>query len=82
MTKDEVRFISARRFRQAWEESGLSQRVFCERLTERGARTDLSDFSRIQTGALRLTEERLAALCDITGHELAWFFSTNGHAPL
>lgn len=82
MTRDEVRAIPARRFRRAWEEMGITQIEFCKRLTDEGARTDTSDFSRMQTGSLRLTEERLAALVNVTGHELAWFFSENGHEPL
>lgn len=82
MTAEEVRAISARKFRRAWEESGLTQKEFVERITEHGARTDLADFNRIATGLLRLSESRIAALCNATGHNPGWFFTPNGHGPL
>jgi transcriptional regulator with XRE-family HTH domain len=75
MTSEEIRTVNATNFRLAWQESGLTQDEFVRRMSECGARTDRSDFSRIKTGLLRLSEERLAALVNVTGRDLTWFFT-------
>jgi uroporphyrinogen-III synthase len=82
MTGEDVRTIQAKAVSRALEESGRTQEEFAAALTEHGARTDRSDLYRMRTGLLRVSEARLAALVEVTGHDLTWFNELhNGDRP-